>query len=195
VGFDRLCVFCGSSAGRHEAYRTAARATGLELARRGIGLVYGGGAVGLMGVVADAALEAGGEVIGVIPEALFDREIGHGGLDDLRVVPTMHARKAEMARLSDGFVALPGGIGTLEELFETWTWAQLGTHAKPCGILDVEGFFAPLVNFLDHVVEERFLRPEHRSMLLVDDDAGRLLDALLTYRAPAVPKWIDPDQT
>ena len=147
-----------------------------------------------MGALADAALERGGEVVGVIPEALHAREVGHGGVD-LRVVHTMHERKALMAELSGGFVALPGGIGTLEELFETWTWAQLGTHDKPCGILNVEGFFEPLVGFLDRVVEERFLRSEHRAMLLVDDDVGRLLDRLSSYEPPDVAKWIDRDAT
>lgn len=191
---ERVCVFCGSSPGRRPEYRAAARAVGRTLAERGVGLVYGGGAVGLMGVAADAALEAGGEVVGVIPKALFEREVGHTGVD-LRVVDTMHTRKALMAELSDGFVALPGGIGTLEELFETWTWAQLGTHEKPCGVLDVEGFFGPLIGFLDRVVEERFLRSEHRAMLLVDDDVDRLLDALAAYEPPEVPKWIDREST
>lgn len=190
----RICVFCGSSPGARPAYREAAREVGRTLAERDLGLVYGGGAVGLMGVVADAALEAGGEVIGVIPRALFEREVGHTEVD-LRVVDTMHTRKALMAELAGGFVALPGGIGTLEELFETWTWAQLGTHEKPSGILNVAGFFDPLVGFLDRVVEERFLRAEHRAMLLVDDEVGRLLEALAAYEPPDVAKWIDREST
>src|SRR6185503_14872599 len=145
---SRLCVFCGSSPGHDPAYGAAAAQLGRVLAERGIGLVYGGGRVGLMGILADAALAAGGEVIGVIPQALLDREIGHRGLTQLRVVDSMHSRKALMGDLADGFIALPGGIGTLEELFEVWTWAQLGLHRKPCGLLDANGFYAPLVDFL-----------------------------------------------
>jgi len=146
---SRLCVFCGSSPGHDPAHGASAAQLGRVLAERGIGLVYGGGRVGLMGILADAALAAGGEVIGVIPQALLDREIGHRGLTQLRVVDSMHARKALMGELAEGFIALPGGIGTLEELFEVWSWAQLGLHRKPCGLLDVNGFFAPLVDFLD----------------------------------------------
>jgi uncharacterized protein (TIGR00730 family) len=187
----RLCVFCGSSAGRDPAYRRLAEALARTLAERGIGIVYGGGRVGLMGALADAALAAGGEVIGVIPQALIDREIGHGGLTELRVVGSMHERKALMAELADGFVALPGGIGTLEELFEVWTWAQLGLHAKPCGLLDADGFYAPLVGFLDHLVDTDFVRPAHRAMLVAAGSPEELLAAFAGYRAPRVGKWVE----
>src|SRR6185436_8245073 len=185
---QRLCVFCGSSSGRDPAYASAAAHLGRVLAQRGIGLVYGGGRVGLMGVLADAALAAGGEVIGVIPQALLERELGHRGLTDLRVVDSMHARKALMGELAGGFIALPGGIGTLEELFEVWSWAQLGLHRKPCGVLDVEGFFAPLVEFLDRQVEAGFIHPTYRAMLTVASAAEELLDAFSAYKPPA-DKW------
>jgi uncharacterized protein (TIGR00730 family) len=168
----------------------AARELGTTLARQGIGLVYGGASVGLMGAVADAALAAGGEVIGVIPEALVRKEVAHGGPVDLRIVGSMHERKAMMAELSCGFVALPGGIGTLEELFEIWTWAQLGHHRKPCALLNVEGYYDPLIAFLDGVVERRFLKAEHRGMLIVADDPEALLDRLRDYAPPVVGKWL-----
>jgi uncharacterized protein (TIGR00730 family) len=187
----RLCVFLGSSPGRLPIYAETARQFGTLIAERGIGLVYGGGRVGLMGVIADAACAAGGEVIGVIPEALRARELDHQGLSKLHVVRTMHERKALMAELSDGFVALPGGIGTFEELFEVWTWAQLGYHDKPCGLLDIDGFYANMSRFIDYVVEEGFLREEHRRMLLVEREGSALLDRLLAYRAPATTRWID----
>jgi uncharacterized protein (TIGR00730 family) len=188
----RLCVFCGSSTGDAPAYAAAAHALGTTLARRGIGLVYGGASVGLMGAVADAALEAGGEVIGVMPEALAKKELAHAGLTDLRIVGSMHERKALMAELSAGFIALPGGLGTLEELFEVWTWAQLGYHAKPCALLNVAGFYDPLIAFLDGVVAHRFLKPAHRDMLVVAEDSDALLDRLAAYRPPDVGKWIGP---
>jgi len=191
----RVCVFCGSSPGARPSYRDAAVALGTAIARRGLGLVYGGAHVGLMGVVADAALAAGGDVIGVLPRALQEKELAHQGLSALYVVESMHERKALMAELSDCFVALPGGIGTLEELFESWTWTQLGLHEKPCALLDVDGYYAPLQSFLDRAVTERFVRAEHRSMLLVERDAERLLDALAAWRAPAVEKWIGRDAT
>jgi uncharacterized protein (TIGR00730 family) len=168
-------VFCGSSAGQDPAYAALAAQLGQTLAQRRIGVVYGGGRVGLMGVLADATLAAGGEVIGVIPQALMDREVGHKGLTQLHVVDSMHARKALMAELANGFVALPGGIGTLEEIFEVWTWAQLGMHRKPCALLDVNGFFTPLVGFLDRLVAEGFLRPESRAMLAVTKSPEELL--------------------
>lgn len=187
----RICVFLGSNAGRRPAYREAAAALGTALAKAGIGLVYGGSSVGLMGVLADAALAAGGEVIGIIPQRLVDKEVAHLGLPDLRVVPSMHQRKAQMAELSDAFVALPGGAGTLEELFEVWTWAQLGNHAKPCAVLDVEGYYRRLLDFLDHTVEEGFMRREHRDMLVMAESPVELLDKLAAYRAPTVTKWID----
>ncbi|MDB5690592.1 MAG: family Rossman fold protein [Sphingomonas bacterium] len=186
----RICVFLGSSFGRAPVYADVATRFGTLLAERGIGLVYGGGAVGLMGVIADAATAAGGEVIGVIPEALRAREHDHRGISELHVVKTMHERKALMAELADAFVALPGGIGTFEELFEVWTWAQLGYHSKPCGLLDVAGFFDRMSGFIDHVVEEGFLRPEHRAMLIVERDPAAMLDRLAGYRAPATPNWI-----
>ncbi len=187
----RICVFCGSSSGASPAYARAAAAFGRTLAQRGLGLVYGGASVGLMGVLADAALEGGGSVVGVIPAGLARKEIAHEGLTALRIVGSMHERKAVMAELSDGFVALPGGMGTLEEFFEIVTWAQLGLHAKPCGLLDVDGYFAPLLAFLDRAVEERFVKPVHRSFIQVDDTPERLLDAFSRWRAPVVEKWLD----
>ncbi len=186
-----VCVFSGSSPGADIAYRAAANDLGHGLAQRGIELVYGGAHVGLMGVVADAALEGGGRVIGVIPQSLVDREIAHPGLSDLRVVDSMHERKAQMAELADAFVALPGGVGTLEELFEVYTWNQLGLHAKPLGLFNVRGYFDGLVRFLDHAVAERFVTRAHRAMLLVGEDLGELLDGLAGWEAPAQPKWID----
>ena len=185
-----VCVFCGSNFGASEVYAEAAAATGRTIARRGVRLVYGGAKVGLMGVLADAALAAGGEVVGVIPGALVEREIAHAGLTELRTVTSMHERKATMADLSDGFMALPGGAGTLEELFEIWTWGQLGHHRKPVGILNVGGFFDALLAFLDHQAGQGFMRPEHRSMLMEEIEPGRLLDRFATYRPPAVEKWI-----
>ena len=191
----RVCVFCGSSPGARTSYRDAAERLGAAIATRGLGLVYGGAHVGLMGVVADAALAQRGEVIGVLPRALEARELAHRGLSELLVVDSMHERKARMAELSDCFIALPGGIGTLEETFEAWTWTQLGLHAKPCALLDVDGYYAPLQRFLDGAVAERFVRSEHRSMLLVDDDPERLLDALASWRAPVVEKWLDRESS
>lgn len=186
----RICVFLGSSSGRSPVYREAAEEFGTLLARRGIGLVYGGGTVGLMGVIADAASAAGGEVIGVIPEALRAREHDHQGISELHVVQTMHERKALMARLADGFVCLPGGIGTFEELFEAWTWAQLGYHEKPCGLLDVAGYYSRMSSFIDHVVEEGFLQPRHRAMLLIEQEPEAMLDRMARYLAPPTEHWI-----
>ena len=177
------------------AYLAAAEAVGRGLAQRGVRVVYGGGKVGMMGAVADAARAAGGDVVGVIPQAIFDLEIGHTGLDDLRVVGSMHERKALMAELSDAFIALPGGIGTLEELFEVYTWAQLGIHSKPLGLIDVAGYYQPLVAFLDHAVQERFLRPETRTLLAVSEGLDDLLAPLETWEPVTVHKWIDLDQT
>ena len=190
-----LCVFCGSSPGVRPEYTSAARQLASCLATQGIRLVYGGARVGLMGELADGVLHAGGEVTGVIPEGLLAREVAHTDLRDLRIVPTMHERKALMAELADGFLALPGGAGTLEEFFEVWTWAQLGIHRKPCGLLNVDGYFDGLLTFLDHAVTERFLRVEHRAMVLVDNDAARLLERFAGYRAPGVAKWIDRTET
>ena len=191
----RVCVYAGSNPGSDPAYADAARALARLLAERSIGLVYGGGKVGLMGVLADAALAAGGEVIGVMPQALVDREIGHRGLTELRVVGSMHDRKALMADLSDAFVAVPGGIGTLEELIEVYTWSQLGIHTKPCGVLNVRGYYDALAAFLDHAVEEGFLRPQHRAVLTVAADPAELLERLADYDPPTVGKWLELDQT
>jgi uncharacterized protein (TIGR00730 family) len=192
----RLCVFCGSSPGARPAYGDAAEELGRLLAVEGVGLVYGGGHVGLMGRLADAVLDEGGEAIGVMPEALVAKEIGHAGLTDLRVVGSMHERKALMAGLADGFIALPGGLGTVEELFEIYTWAQLGLHQKPCALLDVEGYYEGIATFLAHAVEERFLREDHRAMLIVERDARTLLERLKHFEPEAVtPKWIDRKDT
>jgi uncharacterized protein (TIGR00730 family) len=192
----RLCVFCGASPGARPAYGEAAEELGRVLVAEGIGLVYGGGKVGLMGRLADAVLAEGGEAIGVLPEALVAKEIGHPGLDDLRVVGSMHERKALMADLSDGFVALPGGLGTVEELFEVYTWAQLGLHRKPCALLDVEGYYQGVASFLEHAVEERFLREQHRAMLMVETEPRPLIERLRSFEPDAVaPKWIDRDET
>ena len=191
----RVCVFCGSSPGARPAYAEATAEVARLLVADGIGVVYGGGHVGLMGVLADTVMAAGGEAIGVMPRALVDREIGHTGISELRVVGSMHERKALMADLSDAFVALPGGAGTLEELFEVYTWAQLGLHDKPCGLLDVEGYFSGLVAFLDHAVDERFLREEHRAMLIVEREPRALIERLAEFEPRAVtPKWIDREE-
>ena len=187
----RLCVFSGSSPGGHPAYAQAAEGLGRALAGHGIGLVYGGAHVGLMGAIADAALDAGGEVVGVIPEALVEREIAHTGLSELHVVGSMHERKAKMAELADGFIALPGGMGTLEELFEVYTWTQLGLLAKPLGLLDVRGYYGQLAAFLDHAVAERFVVAEHREMLVVEERAEAMIEAFRRWRPPARTKWID----
>ena len=191
----KVCVFCGSRPGTEPIYREAAASCGELLAQAGVGVVYGGGAVGLMGTLADAALAADGEVVGVIPQNLMDREVGHEGVTHMHVVTTMHQRKALMAELCDAFVALPGGIGTFEELFEAWTWGQLGVHTKPCAIVNVNGFFDPLVAFLDSVVDAGFITPQHRQMLLVVDSPEHLLSALAAYEHPPVQQWISADAT
>ncbi|MFI5396053.1 MAG: TIGR00730 family Rossman fold protein [Candidatus Binatia bacterium] len=191
----RVCIFCGSNNGARSVYVDAARAMGTALARRRVGLVYGGGRVGLMGVVADAVMTGGGEVIGVIPEALVAKEVAHEGLPDLRVVGSMHERKALMTELADAFVALPGGYGTLEEFCEVVTWAQLGLHRKPCGLLNVGGFYDRLLALFDHAVAEHFVRPAHRSLVLEERDPERLLDLLAGYQPLALEKWIDRDET
>ncbi len=188
-----VCVFCGSSMGLRPAYKLAAQAMGETLAGRGIGLVYGGGNVGLMGVVADATLAAGGEVIGVIPEFLVAKEIAHTGLTKLHVVSSMHERKALMAELSDAFVALPGGYGTLEEFCEILTWSQLGLHHKPQGLLNIEGYYQPLLRLFDQAVTEQFLKPELRSLVLEAPDPEQLLDLMANYRPQTVDKWIKRD--
>jgi uncharacterized protein (TIGR00730 family) len=191
AGLRTVCVYCGSNPGADPAYRVAAEAMARLLAHRGIGIVYGGGAVGLMGALADTALRAGGRVTGVIPEALVDKEIGHRGLTELRVVGSMHERKMLMADMADAFIALPGGIGTLEEIIEVLTWTQLGLHRKPCALLDVAGFYASLRAFLDHAVAEGFLSDGHRGMLLVDDDSEALLGRLERWEAPVLAKWVE----
>ncbi len=187
----RICVFCGSSAGTRPAYREAARQVGHALAENRIGLVFGGGKVGLMGAVADAALERGGEAIGVIPHALVAREIAHPGVTEMRTVNSMHERKALMADLSDAFIALPGGYGTLEEFCEALTWSQLGIHKKPCGLLNVEGYYDPLIEFLDAAVAEGFLKAENRQLVIVDTDAEAMLSALEQFQPAAREQWID----
>jgi uncharacterized protein (TIGR00730 family) len=191
----RVCVFAGSSAGNQPEYQAVARQLGEALAARGVGLVYGGARVGLMGAVADAALTSRAPVIGVIPAALVAKEIAHQGLTELRVVASMHERKALMADLADAFIALPGGWGTMEEFFEVLTWGQLGLHHKPCGLLNVHGYFDRLLSFLEHSFEEGFVRREYRSMIAVADSPGALLDALAAYEPPVVEKWIDRTST
>ncbi|MEH3146396.1 MAG: TIGR00730 family Rossman fold protein [Methylobacterium frigidaeris] len=186
----RLCVFCGSNDGALPLYREAAGALGRHLAENGVDLVYGGGKVGLMGAVADAVLQAGGRAVGVMPRPLVEKEIAHHGLTELRVVGSMHERKALMADLADGFVALPGGLGTFEELFEVWTWGQLGYHPKPMAVLNVGGFYDGLLGFLDHVVEQGFVREAHRGMLIVARDPGELLAGIRSYQPPNVTKWV-----
>jgi uncharacterized protein (TIGR00730 family) len=189
----RICVFCGSSAGSQAEYRACAEELGTEMTHRNIGLVYGGGNVGLMGAIADSVLEAGGEAIGVIPEHLMSREIGHKRLTKLHIVRSMHERKALMADLSDAFIALPGGFGTLEEFFEVLTWSQLGLHAKPCGIVNVLGYYTPLLAMLDHAVKEQFLKPQNRALVLARDRPAELLQALEEWRPVHVEKWLDRD--
>ena len=191
----RVCVYCGSSEGRDPRYRDAAAQVGRALAERSLGLVYGGGGIGLMRVVADAAMENGGSVIGVIPHGLAAREVAHLGVTEMRVVSSMHARKALMAELSDAFLTLPGGFGTFEELFESVTWAQLGIHRKPLGLLNVAGYFDHLVSFVDHAVAEGFVPAKGRDLVLVGDEPGALLDRLAVYDAPAGPAWITASES
>jgi len=186
-----ICVFAGSASGRVAGYREVSWALGEYLADQGIGVVYGGAEVGLMGAVADGALSRGGRVIGVLPEWLVDWEVAHAGLTELRVVGTMHERKAQMAELAQAFVVLPGGIGSLEECFEVWTWSQLGIHRKALGLLNVDGYYDRLLAFLDHVVEEQFLRPEHRADLKVECTPAALISALLAHEPQPVTKWVD----
>jgi len=187
----RICIFCASSPGNRPEYAAAAEEMATELVNRKIGLVYGGSKVGLMGVLADAVLGAGGEAVGVIPKNLMEREVGHAGLSKLHVVRSMHERKALMADLSDAFIALPGGFGTLEEFCEVVTWSQLGLHAKPCGILNVLEYYSPLLAMFDHAVEERFLKPENRALVLARASPAELLRALEQWRPLRVEKWLD----
>ena len=186
-----ICVFCGSSLGRDPKYEVAARALGAAIAKSGAGLVYGGATVGLMGAVADSALDAGGTAIGVLPKALAELEIAHPGLSELHIVDSMHIRKQMMADLSDSFIALPGGIGTLEETFEVWTWSQLSIHSKPIGMLNVGGFYDQLIAFFDTLVGENFVKEIHRDIMIADDDPARLLERLATAEVPKSRKWVD----
>ena len=189
-----ICVYCGSNFGARNAYVRAAQKLGAEMASQGIALVYGGGNVGLMGAVADAVLAAGGNVVGVMPQALVDKEIAHTGLSDLRVVRSMHERKSLMADLADAFIALPGGLGTLEEFCEVATWTQLGFHKKACGLLNIEGFYDGLLAFLNHATAEKFIRPEHRTIVLGGTDPAELITKLTQFKVPTVHKWIDKEQ-
>jgi uncharacterized protein (TIGR00730 family) len=190
-----ICVYCGSSPGRLPAYAEGARALGRALVARDLGLVYGGASIGLMGLVADTVLQLGGRVVGVIPQALALKEVAHPSLTELHVTQSMHERKTLMAELSDGFIAMPGGIGTFEELFEIWTWAQLGIHAKPCGLLNVAGYYDGLTSFLDHATHEQFMKPAHRALLLVESQAPALLDRFADYQPPSVKKWLEADES
>lgn len=190
-----ICVYCGSSPGRLVDYSQGARALGQALLAQGLGLVYGGASIGLMGVVADTVLAGGGRVVGVIPQALARKEVAHAGLTELIVTASMHERKTRMAELSDGFIALPGGIGTFEELFEIWTWAQLGIHRKPVGLFNVAGYFDALITFLDHAAQEQFLKASQRQMLLTDDNASALLARMAAARQAASTPWLQVGQT
>jgi uncharacterized protein (TIGR00730 family) len=190
-----LCVYCGSSSGRIETYATAARALAQAMVERGIRLVYGGARVGIMGAVADEVLRLGGKAAGVIPESLMRKELAHTGLTELHVTASMHARKTKMAELADGFVALPGGIGTFEEIFEVWTWAQLGFHSKPCGLLNIAGYYDGLTAFLDHAANEQFVRADQRKMLVVESEPTALLDRFAAYTPPSLPKWVGLGET
>ena len=190
-----ICVYCGSSPGRLEAYASSARALAESLVKRNIKLVYGGASIGIMGMVADHVLMLGGQAIGVIPEALGQKEVTHKNLTELHVTQSMHERKMLMAELSDGFVALPGGIGTLEELFEIWTWAQLGFHKKPCGLLNVEGYYDSLIQFLDHILAEQFVKEHHRAMLIVESNSEKLIDRYINYQPKVVTQWVRKNET
>ncbi len=190
-----ICVFCGSSAGEDPRYLDAATKLGRSLAKRRIGLIYGGSQMGLMGRLADSVLDAGGEVVGVLPEPLLPREVAHRGLTQLVITDSMHERKAEMARRADGFIAAPGGLGTIEEFLEVLTWAQLGMHRKPCGILNINRFYDPLSAVFDHGVREGFIQNVHRKMILVEAEPDRLLDRMRAYQPPKVPRWIEVGET
>ena len=192
---NRVCVFCGSNSGAGDDYANAARDVAAALVRENLTLVYGGGRVGLMGVVADEVLRRGGRAIGVIPRPLWDREVGHTALTEVHIVETMHERKAKMADLADAFIALPGGLGTIEEIFEIWTWAQLGMHAKPVGFLNVSDYYTPLMAFLDHAVAERFIRPDIRDVAMIETTADALLRRFASYEPPQVMQWIDREKT
>ena len=195
TSISSICIYCGSSPGRLDAYASAAFSLAESLVSRNIRLVYGGASIGIMGMVADQVLKLGGQVIGVIPKALAHKEVAHHHLTELHVTQSMHERKMLMAELSDGFIALPGGIGTLEELFEIWTWAQLGFHRKPCGLLNVEGYYDSLITFLDHVLAEQFVKKHHHAMLIVETNPDALLDHYVNYQPPAVKHWVGKDET
>lgn len=190
-----ICVYCGSSPGRLEAYADGARALARALVARDLGLVYGGASIGLMGLIADTVLQLGGRAVGVIPKALARKEVAHKHLTELHVTQSMHERKTLMAELSDGFIAMPGGIGTFEEIFEIWTWAQLGIHAKPVGLLNVDRYYDALTTFLDHATQEQFLKPQHRLVLIVEQAPDALLDRFASYQAPKTQKWLDTDES
>lgn len=187
-----ICVFCGSNPGRGSEYMKAAHRLGELIAKRGYGVVYGGARDGLMGAVADGALEAGGKVIGVLPEKLSDLEVAHKGLTELHIVSSMHQRKGMMAELSNAFISLPGGIGTIEETFEIWTWTQLGIHRKPLALYNINGFYDGLQSFLNHMMQERFIREVHRAMMFAEQDPEKLIERVVTYEPPLVKKWIEP---
>ncbi|MBB6521283.1 TIGR00730 family Rossman fold protein [Pseudoteredinibacter isoporae] len=191
----KICVYCGSNPGKSPEYIEAARTLARELVKHNIGLVYGGASVGIMGEIADTVLESGGEVIGVIPQALVEKEVSHHGLTELKVVNSMHERKSMMAEISDGFIALPGGLGTLEEIFEVLTWSQLGFHQKPCALLNAKQYYSKLAEFLDHAVEQAFIKATHREMLMVEEDPIALLHTMLAYKHPTVDKWIGRGET
>lgn len=192
---QRICIYCGSSPGNNPIYRDVAERLATEMVSRNLGLVYGGASIGIMGVIADAVMAQGGEVIGVIPKVLVEKEVSHMSLTDLRVVNSMHERKSLMAELADGFIALPGGLGTLEELFEILTWAQLGLHQKPCALLNVNGYYDALISFLDQAVAEQFVKPKHRGLLLVEHSPSRVIELLLDYQVTMVERWIDAGDT
>ncbi len=195
TSINSICIYCGSSPGRLDAYASAAFSLAESLVSRNIRLIYGGAGIGIMGILADQVLKLGGQAVGVIPKALAHKEVAHHQLTELHVTQSMHERKMLMAELSDGFIALPGGIGTLEELFEIWTWAQLGFHHKPCGLLNVEGYYDALIQFLDHVRAEQFVKAHHHAMLMVETNPDALLDRYVDYRPPAVKHWLGKDET
>jgi uncharacterized protein (TIGR00730 family) len=190
-----ICIYCGSNPGRLDAYSSAAFSVAEALVSRNIRLVYGGASIGIMGMLADQVLKLGGQAIGVIPKALAHKEVAHQQLTELHITQSMHERKMRMAELADGFIALPGGIGTLEELFEIWTWAQLGIHSKPCGLLNVEGYYDSLIGFLDHVLAEQFVKMHHHAMLIVESNPDKLLDRYVNYQPPVVKHWIGKNET
>lgn len=190
-----ICVFCGSNPGANPVFMETAEKLGLFLVEKNVGLVYGGGRVGLMGKIADTVMANGGNVIGIIPKSLSDKEVAHQGLNELHIVDSMHTRKAMMADFSDGFIALPGGFGTFEELCEIITWAQLGFHAKPCGLLNIEGYYDPLVKLFDTATKERFVRPEHRKLVLIENEIERLFELMVNFKSPDIKKWLERDET